>query len=134
MEDDDQVSRLDLMGGIEYLGFSETLLSLEIVNRHLIDFDEQLTLAPDIAQEDVVQMVAIFVRDFANDTIQFKTMLSIFGLHGEDGAFERFQLEYDLTDSLTMTGGVIFYQSADQGALSTIEDNDRLFCELVYEF
>ncbi len=134
MEDDDQVSRLDLMGGVEYLGFSETLLSLEIVNRHLIDFDEQLTLAPDIAQEDVVQMVAIFVRDFANDTIQFKTMLSIFGLHGEDGAFERFQLEYDLTDSLTMTGGVIFYQSADQGALSTIEDNDRLFCELVYEF
>ncbi|MEA3467900.1 MAG: DUF1302 family protein [Thermodesulfobacteriota bacterium] len=131
---DDEFSRLDLMAGIEYMGFSETVLSLEIVNRHLLDFDEQLALSPDIAQEDLMQTVATLVRDFANDSIQFKILLSVFGAHGEDGAFERFQLDYDLTDSVTMTGGVIFYQSADQGALSTIEDNDRVFFELIYEF
>jgi hypothetical protein len=134
LEEDDSVSRLDLMGGVEYMGFSETVLSLEIVNRHLIDFDEQLTLSPDITQEDTLQTVAKLVRDFSNDTIQLKILLSIFGFHGEDGAFERFQLDYDLTDSVTMTGGVIFYQAADQGALSSIEDNDRLFFELLYAF
>lgn len=133
MEDDD-LTRLDLMAGVEYMGFSETVLSLEIVNRHLFDFDEQLTLPPDIAQEDTLQTVAKLVRDFANDTIQLKILLSLFGAHGEDGAFERFQLDYDLSDSVTMTGGVIFYQAADQGALSTIQGNDRIFFELVYDF
>ena len=131
---EDEFSRLDLMAGLEYMGFSEMVLSLEIVNRHLLNFDERLTFSPDISQEDTFQTVATLVRDFANDTIQLKILLSVFGIHGEDGAFERFQLDYDLTDSVTMTGGVIFYQSADQGALSTIEDNDRIFFELIYEF
>ncbi len=131
---DQEVSRLDVMAGIEYMGFSETVLSLEIVNRHLVDFDEQLALAPDIAQEDTMQTVAKLVRDFANDTIQLKILLSIFGGHGEDGMFERFQLDYAFTDAVTLIGGVIFYQSGDQGALSGIEDNDRAFFELSYEF
>lgn len=131
---DEDFSRLDLMAGIEYMGFSETVLSLEIVNRYLVDFDDRLALSPDIAQEDSIQTAAKLVRDFANDTIQLKILFSIFGAHGEDGAFERFQLDYDLTDAITVTGGIIFYQSADQGALSTIEDNDRVFFELIYEF
>jgi len=81
-----------------------------------------------------LQTVAKLVRDYVNDTIQLKILFSIFGGHGEDGAFERFQLDYDLTDDITLTGGVIFYQAADQGALSSIEDNDRVFFELIYEF
>ncbi len=131
---DEDLSRLDLMGGIEYLGFSESALSLEIVNRHLVEFDEQLTLSPDIAQEDTMQTMLMYTRDFVNDTINFKMILSLFGIHGEDGMFERFQLDYDINDAMTVTGGVIFYQSADEGALSEVEDNDRVFCEFVYEF
>jgi len=131
---DEDFSRLDLMGGIEYMGFSETVLSLEIVNRYLVDFDDRLAQSPDIAQENSIQTVAKLVRDFSNDTIQLKILFSIFGGHGEDGAFERFQLDYDLTDAVTVTGGVIFYQAADQGALSSIEDNDRVFFEFIYEF
>ena len=130
----DELSRLDVMAGIEYTGFSETLLSLEVVNRHLFDFDDRLEAFPDLAQEDSLQTVATMVRDFANDTIQIKTILSFFGSHGEDGAFERFQLDYDLTDNVTVTGGVILYQSADAGVFSEIGDNDRLFLELIYEF
>ncbi len=131
---DKDFSRLDYMGGIEYTGFSETVLSFEIVNRHIVDFDEQLSLSPDIAQEDSIQNVAKLVRDFENDTVQLKIILSVFGAHGEDGMFERFQLDYDLTDSITLTGGVIFYQSADRGGLSSIEENDRIFTELLYSF
>ena len=131
---DEDFARLDLMAGVEYMGFSETVLTLEVVNRRLMDFDERLRASPDTAQEDVMQTVAKYVRDFRNDTIQFKMLVSIFGGHGEDGAFERFQLDYDLTDSITLSGGVVFYQSADQGALSVIEDNDRAFFEFNYEF
>lgn len=131
---DEDFLRLDLMVGIEYMGFSETVLSLEIVNHYLVDFDDRLALFPDIAQENSIQTVAKLVRDFSNDTIQVKILFSIFGAHGEDGAFERFQLDYDLTDAITVTGGVIFYQAADQGALSSSEDNDRVFFEFMYEF
>ncbi|MCK5070114.1 MAG: hypothetical protein KAR01_06215, partial [Desulfocapsa sp.] len=97
-------------------------------------FDEQLTLSPDIAQEDTMRSMLMYTRDFVNDTINFKMILSLFGIHGEDGMFERFQLDYDINDAMTVTGGVIFYQSADEGALSEVEDNDRVFCEFVYEF
>lgn len=129
-----EVSRLDLMAGIEYMGFSETVLSLELVNRHILEYDAHLALSPDYLAEDSMQAVAKLVRDFANDTIQLKILLSVFGWHGEDGAFERFQLDYDLNDQLTLTGGIIFYQAADQGALATIGDNDRLFFEISYEW
>ena len=126
--------RVDLMAGIEYTGFSETMLSLEIVNRHLIDFDDRLRLSPDFAQQDLQQTALMFSRDFANDTIQLKILCSILGTHGEDGAFERFQLEYDVNDHVTLTGGVVFYQSGDQVAFSDVEDNDRVFFEYSYAF
>jgi Protein of unknown function (DUF1302) len=126
--------RLEFMAGIEYTGFSETILSLEFVNRHLLDFDERLGLSPDFARQDQQQTALMFSRDFVNDTIQLKILCSIFGFHGEDGAFERFQLKYDLNDYVTLTGGVIFYQSGDQVAFSEVADNDRLFFEYSYAF
>ncbi len=126
------LSRLDIMGGIEYMGFSETVLSLEIVNRHLVDFDEQLTFVPDVAWEDSIQTVLKLVRDFANDTFQLKILLSIFGGHGEDGMFKRFQLDYDFTDAVILNGGIIFCQSGDQSPFRKIEGHlaKLLFCPI----
>ena len=120
--------------GVEYTGFSETVLSLEIVNRHIFDYDARLESAPDSVRQDSMQTVAKLVRDFANDTIQLKILLSVLGSRGRDGSFERFQLDYDLTDSITLTGGVIFYQSGDLGLFSGAGDNDRIFCEIKYSF
>ncbi len=130
----DEVDRLDLMLGIEYTGFSETMLSVEFVNRHILDFDDRLALSPDFAQEDLQQTALMFSRDFVNDTIQLKILCTIFGAHAEDGAFERFQLEYDFNDDVTLTGGVVFYQSGDQIGFSDVEDNDRVFLEYAYAF
>ena len=31
--------RIDLLAGLEYYGFRNTTLSLDMVNRHLVDFD-----------------------------------------------------------------------------------------------
>lgn len=131
---DEEFTRLDTMVGLEYTGFSETLLSLEMANRHLFDFDQRLRTSPDFARQDEIQTVAKLVRDFANDTIQLKLLVSVFGAHGEDGAFERLQVDYDITDDMVLTGGIVFYQAGDEGALSTIEDNDRLFFELNWFF
>ena len=131
---DEQFDRIEVMAGVEYTGFSETMLSIEFVNRHIIDFDQDLEGAPDYAQQDQQQTVLMVSRDFLNDRMQFKCIASIFGSHGEDGAYERFQLEYDLSDHVTLTGGIIFYQAGDLYAFSEIEDNDRIFLEYNYVF
>jgi hypothetical protein len=131
---EEDFQRLDLMVGIEYTGFSETMLSMEIVNRHIFDFDDRLAASPDFAGEDLLQTALMLTRDFLNDTLQLKILCTIFGGHGEDGAFERFQLEYDYTDHVTLTGGVLLYQSGDQIGFSDVEDSDRIFFEFSYAF
>lgn len=131
---DREFTRLDLMAGVEYTGFSETHLSLEVVNRHLFDFDDRLRAMPDLAEEDTFQTVATLVRDFANDTLSLKILLTAFGGHGEDGRMERIQLDNDLTDDITLTIGLLLYQSADDGLLADIGSNDRVFMEMTWDF
>ncbi len=131
---DQDFSRMDMMAGIEYTGFSNTLISLERVSRHLLHFDNRLAQPPDYAEKDQVQTVFMMTRDFINDTLTAKFLWSAFGEQGEDGAFERFQLDYAVNDNHAVSGGVIFYQDGDSYAFSTIEDNDRIFLEYSFAF
>jgi hypothetical protein len=131
---DETFNRIDLMAGVEYTGFSETMLSLEFVNRHIADFDQRLESSPDYTEQDIQQTALMISRDFANDTTQVKLLCSIFGSLGDGGAFERLQVEHDLSDHVAITGGVIFYQSGDLMVFSDIGDNDRIFLEYVYSF
>ncbi|MBT7889203.1 MAG: hypothetical protein HN580_09285, partial [Deltaproteobacteria bacterium] len=131
---DSEKSRIDALAGFEYTGFSETNISLEIAERHLIGYDEALGLLPDTQQEDTLQSALSLVRDFRNDTVQLKTVLSTFGLSGQDGALQRLQVDYDHTDNLTLTLGAVFYQSGDMYVFRNIGDNDRVFWEMTYDF
>ena len=132
--DSETFSRIDLMAGIEYTGFSETVLSLETVNRHIVHFDPRLETAPDYSQRDEQQTVFMATRDFLNDTLTVKLLCSLFGSFGDDGAFERLQLDYDLDDHSTITGGIILYQAGDAYAFSEVDNNDRIFLEYSFAF
>jgi len=59
---------------------------------------------------------------------------STFGGRGQDSAPQGFSAEYDATDSIQLTGGVVFYESGDFAEYGNIEDNDRLFCKIRYSF
>ena len=52
----------------------------------------------------------------------------------DDGGFQRFTAEYDWTDSIELTGGVVFYQSGDLRRTTGIGNNDRVFGEVQYNF
>jgi hypothetical protein len=127
-------SRTDVLGGIEYSGFTDTTVNLEAVNRHINDFEDVLELAPDQAQEDEFQWVVRLTRDFLNETLKLTLLAATFGGTGQDGAFQRISAEYDITDSIEIEGGVVFYKSGDLARFSNIGDNDRLFCEIKYSF
>ena len=127
-------SRLDFLLGLEYSGFTETSISIELANRHLFDFDSRLEELPDGQMRNLVQSALRVNRDFMHDTLHLMLLLSSYGVLGEDGAFQRYQVEYDLRDNIMVKGGLVFYQSGDVLAFQEIGDNDRLFFELEYRF
>ena len=59
---------------------------------------------------------------------------STFGITAQDGSFQRFSAEYDVTDSLQVGGGIVLYQSGDLARYRNIGDNDRFFLEVKDSF
>jgi hypothetical protein len=127
-------SRFDVLFGIEYTGITETTLSVEVANRHINDFDGQLGQSPDLAQQDTFQSAIRIVREFLNDSMTCTLLAMAYGPLGEDGAFQRFQVDYDVIDDLIFTAGLVLYQSGDLPLFNTIGDNDRVFAEMSYHF
>ena len=127
-------SRIDVLAGIEYSGFKDTAVSIEAVNRHINDFDESLEPPPDEALENEFQWVARLTRTFLNETLTLTFLASAWGQTGQYAAFQRFCAEYDATDAVKITGGVVLYQSEHITKYGNIGDNDRLFIEFKYSF
>lgn len=127
-------SRFDVLAGVEYSGFADATISLEVANQHLNDFESSMKASPDNAQEDEFQSVLRYSGDFLNDTLHLVMLASIFGITGDDGALQRFSVEYDVKDAFSIKLGFVTYQSGDKPQFRNIGDNDRLFLEVKYSF
>lgn len=127
-------SRLDLMAGLEYTGFNETLITLEMVDRHLFDYHDELRKDPDGCNADQLQWVARLDKDFINNTLTLTILVSVYGEAWQDGAYQRLSAEYDIADAFTVNGGVVLYQSGNLPAFNDVGDNDRFFLEFKYSF
>ena len=80
-------------------------------------------------------MDSIFPPGIEHDLKGRRSFLTnIFGPTGDDGGFQRFTAEYDITDSIELTGGIVFYQSGDLRRTMGIGDNDRVYFEVQYNF
>ena len=126
--------RIDALAGLEYSGFTDTTLSFELADRHILNFDSRIKAAPDFAEEDRWISALRLTRTFLNETLTLTALAQTFGLTGDDGAFQRFTAEYDLTDAIEITGGVVFYQSGDLIRFREVSENDRLYLEFKYNF
>jgi len=131
---DRRKTRYDILAGVEYRGFPDTTISLEAVNRHLAGFEEGMGDPPDSAQENEFQSALRLTRDFRHDTLRLRYLLSLFGLDGSDGGFQRLWIEHDLNDSVKVTAGVVDYKTGDAPPFSSIGDSYRVFAELRYSF
>lgn len=127
-------SRTDFMAGMEYTGFNESTLTVEIVNRHLNQYDDVLSDAPIYQEKNVLQTVIRYRRDFKHNTWHLLALASVFGFGTSDGSFERLELKYDIADALSMTGGIVAYQPGDHPVFGAFEDNDRAFVKFRYSF
>jgi len=131
---DKKFDRIDALVGFEYSGFSETTICLEAVNRHINEFKSILKQPPAQATKDQFQSAFRFTRTFVNETITLTVLASMFGLKGEDGAFERYTIEYDVNDFLSVLFGIVTYQSGDLPEMQNIGKNDRALIEIKYSF
>ena len=126
--------RIDALIGTEYAGFTDTTVSLEIAVRHITNYDSNLNEVPDFVEEDTFISALRLTRSFWHDTLNLKMLAQTFGITGDEGAFQRISAEYDYTDSIEITGGVVFYKSGDLRRFRGVGDNDRVFLEIKYHF
>lgn len=131
---DESFSRTDLGAGLEYSGFSEMTLSAEMVQRHILEYEDVLEDAPDNLQEKETQTVLRLTKNWLNDTLSLTILATAFGSEFDRGSFQRYLLEYDLSDNMTLKGGLMAYQNGDTTGFDDIGENDRLFLEFKYNF
>jgi hypothetical protein len=127
-------ARLDALLGVEYSGFADTMVSLEVANRHLFGFDSRLEAAPDDGRRNDFETAIRFSQKYWHDTLELSVLASTHGLRGENGGFQRLQIAYDWTDSVELTAGIINYMQGDKLRFQGMEDNDRLFARVEYRF
>lgn len=127
-------TRFDILAGLEYMGLADTSVSFEIAHRHIINFDSLMATLPDGNKEHLTHLALSFGRDFINDTLHFTFLASLYDLFGSEAGFERLQIDYDISDFITLTWAVVFYQSGDLVSFTDIGDNDRFLFELEYRF
>jgi hypothetical protein len=128
-----QKSRLDFMAGIEYYGFTQTTLALEVANRHIFGFRDDMRPLFGL-QENLLETALRVTRSFMNERLEVTVLGIAFGNHAQDGSVVRIDGRYDLRDALELGVGIVLYQKGDPPPFDEIRQNDRFFFELKYSF
>jgi hypothetical protein len=128
-------NRLDLLAGLEYQGFTDTTLSLEIAERRVEGYETAMAQAPDFTNETERQTALRATRSFSREKGSATYLLVLFASEGkQDGGFQRFWVDYDLADGLELSAGIVDYLGGEKPFFDAIADNDRVFADLSYSF
>ncbi|MCH2172230.1 hypothetical protein MK489_15700 [Myxococcota bacterium] len=127
-------SRVDVLLGVEYYGFSDTSLSLDIANRHIVDFEPGMALLPDFAQRDSQEIALRYTADWMADTLHTTALGLLLGWKAQNGAIVRLSVDYDLLDALVVGGGILFFFEGERPPLDAWGSNDRIFMRVKYSF
>lgn len=126
-------SRLDFMAGIEYYGWVDTNIALEVVNRHIFGYRESMRPNFEV-EENTLETALRITRSFLRERLTATLVAIAFGNHAQDGSVVRLDAGYDLRDALVLKGGILLFQKGDSIPFNSIARNDRLFLELKYSF
>jgi len=130
----DKQTRIDGLLGVEYKGFTDTTISLEIADRYLPDYIAAMESAPDSALQHNMQTAVRVLYNFNHDRATVGYLGQYFGQQFEMGGFHRLWLDYELTQSVNVIGGVIDYFGGDNVMFEAMKNNDKLFVEAKYYF
>ncbi len=124
---------VDVMGGIEYYGINDHTFALEVVNRHLVDYDDQIRQV-DLLRQNNTEYAIRWTADWLNARLQTTLLALMFGVGWQDGAVIRAQGNYTIRDGLVFTAGILLYEAGDAVPLNAWGRNDRVFIDLKWSF
>ena len=127
-------SRYDLLVGLEYKGFTDTSLSLEVADRYLPDHQAVMESMPDAVKQHNLQTAVRALYLFDHDRATLGYLGQYFGQQFEQGGFHRLWLDYELTSSVTVVGGVIDYFGGENPLFDAMRNNDKLFADIKVYF
>lgn len=127
-------TRVDVLLGVEYYGFADHTLALEVVNRHQVDYDGLVLGLPTFLRENSTIYALRWTADWLNARLQTTVLALLFGYEVQDGSVLRFQGAYTIRDGLVLTAGALLFTEGDLPPLDTWADNDRFFVDLKWSF
>lgn len=130
----DEKNRFDTLAGFDYMGFKESVISLEIANRHIFNYEIQMTGLSDFVNKDEFQSALRINHSLYNDTLNITALATFFGSKFENGGFNRIWLEYDIIDALSTNIGFVDYFGGEKPYFESLKNNDRFFADITYNF
>lgn len=127
-------NRLDMLLGFDYMGISDTTVSVEVANKHIFNYEAQMKNQSDYVDKNEMQTAIRVSRSFSNDTINANALLSMFGSSWENGGFGRVWIEYELADALNANFGIVDYVGGDKPMMEALKSNDKVFADITYSF
>ncbi|MFT7860249.1 MAG: DUF1302 family protein [Sulfurimonas sp.] len=122
---DEKFDRLDMLVGLEYSGISETTVSLDLSECYY-------TKNHGFSQKNYQGALRIS-SDFYHERLHANYLLSLLGEQFNDGGYQRAWLEYENSDSVKTTLGIVDYIGGST-FFDNISDNDMIFGEISYSF
>jgi len=127
-------NRLDALLGFDYMGISDTTISVEVANKHIFDYEVQMKNQSDYVDKNELQTAIRVTSSFSNDTINVSALLSMFGSSWENGGFGRVWIEYEIADALNANFGIVDYVGGEKPMMEALRDNDKVFADITYSF
>lgn len=126
--------RLDSLVGVEYSGFKDVTTSFEVANRHIFDYEEKMFGPADYIRKNEMQMALRSSYTFDHDNATLTYLVTVLGYELQDGGFQRFWLDYDVSDTIQVSAGFIDYIGGEKPYFEAISVNDRVFFDFTYSF
>ncbi len=130
-----QTGRIDSMGGIEYYGWTDWTVAVELAHRHLVDYDPLLRYLPNYLDENSVELAVRVGRDMMNQRLTLTGLVvGLFSEKGHIGSTIRLSAAYDVMDGVTIDGGLLYFVGSERVPFDTWQDNDRIFAKVKYSY
>ncbi len=124
--------RTDLLAGVEYSCIENANLSLEFSQSTINSYNTTLALAG--IEQTNRQMAIRFTQDLLHNQLHLIAMSMQGDWNFSSGGFSRLSGQYDLSDGLNITTGLVIFHSGRLFPIGSYGDNDRLFIEAKYSF
>jgi hypothetical protein len=121
-------NRLDALVGFDNMGIKHTVISLELADRHIFNYEEKMltttlleaaaqNTSPDFSRKNSLQLALHTSYSFGHDNATANYLISLAGGNGPggsfDGGFQRLWIDYKYSDSISLNAGLLDYIGGD---------------------